>query len=194
LVQQIQPLASTATSPSRLDEGVVETDFPVFIDNDTLSSWSWRSTRLSSVVWPLPRNRDHDTGSRSADLSFSKRLIGAPHFNGHIFAAGQQPSGGEHAKIFFKAGSMGTIWEGTMDDEVRDEEQKGGMAATDRRTLLRTAGLAARQGGARRARCIGKFSLARSPQRSAGGHLDAKGSTSHGGPRNGADTSPRITT
>jgi len=39
---------------------------------------SWRSTRLSSVVLPLPRKPViNDTGSRSADLSFSKRLIGA---------------------------------------------------------------------------------------------------------------------
>ena len=40
---------------------------------------SWRSTRLSSVVLPLPRKPViNDTGSRSADLSFSNRLIGAP--------------------------------------------------------------------------------------------------------------------
>src|SRR5215470_16207707 len=39
---------------------------------------SWRSRRLSSVVLPLPRKPViNDTGSRSADLSFSKRLIGA---------------------------------------------------------------------------------------------------------------------
>jgi hypothetical protein len=56
---------------------------------------SWRSTRLSSVVLPLPRKPViNDTGSRSADLSFSNRLIGALTFNRLIFVAGQQPSGG----------------------------------------------------------------------------------------------------
>ena len=47
-----------------------------------------------------------------------------------------------------------------MDDEVRGEEHKGGMAATDRRTLLRTAGLAGAAGAALAGAMHGKFSLA----------------------------------
>ena len=47
-----------------------------------------------------------------------------------------------------------------MDDEVRGEEQKGGMAETDRRTLLRTAGLAGAAGAAFAGAIHGKFSLA----------------------------------
>src|SRR3954453_10850805 len=47
-----------------------------------------------------------------------------------------------------------------MDEEVRGEEQKGGMAETDRRTLLRTAGLAGAAGAALAGAMHGKFSLA----------------------------------
>src|SRR3954462_15682397 len=47
-----------------------------------------------------------------------------------------------------------------MDEEVRGEEQKGGMAETDRRTLLRTAGLAGAAGAALAGAMPGKFSLA----------------------------------
>ena len=51
-----------------------------------------------------------------------------------------------------------------MDDDVRGEEQKqeqkGGMAETDRRTLLRTAGLAGAAGAALAGAMHGKFSLA----------------------------------
>ena len=47
-----------------------------------------------------------------------------------------------------------------MDDEVRGEQQKGGMAETDRRTLLRTAGLAGAAGAALAGAMHGKFSLA----------------------------------
>ena len=63
-----------------------------------------------------------------------------------------------------------------MDDEVRDEEQKGGMAATDRRTLLRTVP-GRRCGGGARGRDAWQV-LARTGHRSAGadGHLDAQGS------------------
>src|SRR5262245_33668362 len=47
-----------------------------------------------------------------------------------------------------------------MHNDVKREEQKDGIAETDRRTLLRTAGLA-RAGGAALARTMhGKFSLA----------------------------------
>ena len=51
-----------------------------------------------------------------------------------------------------------------MDDDVRgqeqQQEQKGGMAETDRRTLLRTAGLAGAAGAALAGAMHGKFSLA----------------------------------
>jgi len=51
-----------------------------------------------------------------------------------------------------------------MDDDVRGQEQKqeqkGGMAETDRRTLLRTAGLAGAAGAALAGAMHGKFSLA----------------------------------
>jgi hypothetical protein len=51
-----------------------------------------------------------------------------------------------------------------MDDDVRgqeqQQEQKGGMAETDRRTLLRTAGLAGAAGAALAGTMHGKFSLA----------------------------------
>src|SRR6185295_5335891 len=59
---------------------------------------------------------------------------------------------------------MGTTWEATMDNDVRgqeqQQEQKGGMAETDRRTLLRTAGLAGAAGAALAGAMHGKFSLA----------------------------------
>jgi len=58
---------------------------------------------------------------------------------------------------------MGTTWEATMDNEVRsqqdDPEQTDGLA-TDRRTLLRTAGLAGAAGAALAGSMHGKFSLA----------------------------------
>ena len=53
-----------------------------------------------------------------------------------------------------------------MDDPVRGEEPKGGeekkagIAETDRRTLLRTAGLAGAAGAALAGAMHGKFSLA----------------------------------
>src|ERR1700694_1144155 len=59
---------------------------------------------------------------------------------------------------------MGTTWEGAMDDDVRGQvqkqEQRGGMAETDRRTLLRAAGLAGAAGAALAGAMHGKFSLA----------------------------------
>jgi hypothetical protein len=58
---------------------------------------------------------------------------------------------------------MGATWEAMMDDEVRSQQQKqdhnDGMA-TDRRTLLRTAGLAGAAGAAIAGSMHGKFSLA----------------------------------
>src|SRR5256885_6787805 len=61
---------------------------------------------------------------------------------------------------------MGTTWERTMDDPVRGEEpkaseaKKAGTVETDRRTLLRTAGLAGAAGAALAGAMHGKFSLA----------------------------------
>src|SRR4029434_7547756 len=80
IVQQIQPLASTATSPStRSTRRWSRLTSPYSLIMTALSRIaSWRSTRLSSVVLPLPRKPViNDTGSRWADLSFSNRLIGA---------------------------------------------------------------------------------------------------------------------
>src|SRR5262245_39233731 len=58
---------------------------------------------------------------------------------------------------------MGTTREATMDDEVRSQQQKQDQndgLATDRRTLLRTAGLAGAAGAALAGAVHGKFSLA----------------------------------
>src|SRR4029453_8291143 len=58
---------------------------------------------------------------------------------------------------------MGTTWEAMMDDEVNSRQQKQDQndgLATDRRTLLRTAGLAGAAGAALAGLMNGKFSLA----------------------------------
>src|SRR5687768_9759633 len=76
----MQPLASTATSPSmRSTSRWSRLTSPYSLMMTALSRMaSWRSRRLSSVVLPLPRNPViNETGRRSADLSCSKRLIGA---------------------------------------------------------------------------------------------------------------------
>src|SRR6478609_1177874 len=58
---------------------------------------------------------------------------------------------------------MGATWEATMDDEVRSQQntqERNEEMATDRRTLLRTAGLAGAAGAALAGSMHGKFSLA----------------------------------
>ncbi|GLR89512.1 hypothetical protein [Bradyrhizobium iriomotense] len=47
-----------------------------------------------------------------------------------------------------------------MPNEIKGEELQGGMTTTDRRTLLRTAGLAGAAGAALAGTMHGKFSLA----------------------------------
>jgi len=62
---------------------------------------------------------------------------------------------------------LGAIREGTMDDAVKGEERKDGVGLTDRRTLLRTAGVAGAAGAAF-ARCDTRQVFARADHRSPG--------------------------
>src|SRR5262245_1063029 len=99
------------------------------------------STRLSSVVLPLPRKPViSETGSRSADLSPSNRLIGILPV---LFLSldNSLPEVEHIGKCFLSPDAPGRNWEDAMHNEIKSDDQDGGME-TDRRSLLRTAGLA----------------------------------------------------
>jgi hypothetical protein len=80
-VQQTQPLAITAISPST--RSTSRWSMPTSPHSLMITALSdmpgWRSSRFNSVVLPLPRKPViSETGSRLADLSDSKRLMGTP--------------------------------------------------------------------------------------------------------------------
>src|SRR5262249_10162982 len=142
-VQQMQPLASTATSPStRSTRRWSRLISPYSLMMTALSFMSsWRRSRLSSVVLPLPSTPViNETGSRSADLSRSKRLIDFPHPTPHLPLDNTLAEGGAWKKysFAFRPGSTGHfLGRIRMDHDTKDEERDGATSGTDRRTFLR---------------------------------------------------------